>query len=288
MSDPSDSLAFPVSMSARAAAVMMSRRAALGAMLAGVAAGSSIARAESAVQTVTAKRLPSPTGRDPLSLAIAAAIRGQAAAEAMAGYSATLIKRERIGGTLIASEMRMKLRHDPLAVYLRFIEPHDGRQILYRENANDGKMLVRQTGLASFLGTMSVAPNDPLALKENRHAITEAGMANLAAKTAAQWSALATAAVPPMVKRYPNARFDDYECEAFEVTAGDRTTPLAKSRLFLDAATGLPVRAQRYERARAEGQPPVLVEDYAYLTLDLRSRLTAADFSPANPAYGFE
>ena len=259
----------------------VSRRGALAAI---AAAPALLLPAAAQTRTVTAKRQTrQPT--DPLSLAIAAARRGEAAARAMAGYSATLVKRERIGQTLLQSEMRIKLRHDPLAIYVQFVEPYEGRQILFREGLNDNNMLVRQTGLASLLGTMSVAPTSELALKENRHPITSAGMASLAAKTADQWTDAAASPQPPAVKRYPQAKFDQYVCEAFELNDATASDGVARSRLFLDRQTGLPIRAQRYERA---GDGLVLVEDYAYIGLDLRTELTARDFDPANPEYGFE
>ena len=202
-----------------------------------------------------------------------------------------MVKKERIGGDLLDSELVMTVRHEPFAVYVKYVDPNGGRQVLYRDGENDGQMLVRQTGLASFLGTMQVAPAGTLALKENRHPITKAGMANLAGGVADEWSELSSAAPDGMtVRRYPSAKFADFRCEAFEVSHEHPGPHVAfhRTRLFLDRATGLPVRVQRYGFPSAVGIDAPLVEDYAYFDLDLKTRLTDRDFDPANPSYGFE
>lgn len=271
-----------------------SRRAALAAIVAAPFGFARLASAEP--RTVTAKRVAASglkTAAGPMQAAIDAAARGERAAAALASYRTTLLKKEWIGGEVFESELRMKVRHNPFAVYLKYVEPHAGRQVLYRDGANAGQMLVRQTGLASLFGTMSVQPRSSLALKENRHPITSAGMQNLAANVATLWRDAARAEREPTVRRYPNARFAGYECEAFEVShAGPgQHAAFAKSRLFLDLSTGLPVRLQRFDFDLAAARPAAasrLVEDYAYVELDLRTKLTARDFDPANPAYGFE
>ena len=225
----------------------------------------------------------------PVTAAVRAAERGERAAKRLVGYSGTLLKRERINGTLLESEMKLVLQESPKKVYLKFIAPHEGRQVLYREGQNNGNMLVKQTGLAALLGTMSVDPHGSLALKESRHPITEAGLQNLATKVADGWqqAARATGASAAVVRRYPNAKFAGTDCEAFEVTHPQPGPGAAiyRTRLFLDQKTDLPVRVQRFDFPVASGKPAV-VEDYAYLDLDLTPP-AAIDLDPANPAYGF-
>ena len=218
----------------------------------------------------------------PLATAVGLAERGEAAASALAGYGAHLVKRESIAGELMRAELELKVRHQPFAVYLEYITPHEGRQVLYRSARADGKMLVRQTGLAAMLGTLPVSPTDPRALQENRHPVTSAGLQNLASRVADEWAKAARNGEPARVQRYPRARFADYTCTAVEVTHS-QPGPHARSyrtRLFLDQRTGLPVRLQRFDFPTA-GQEPPLLEDYAYTQLDLKTRLSDRDFQPA-------
>ena len=270
----------------------LSRRAAIRALLVAPLASAAVALAEP--QPRTASRIPSPARparpSGPVRVAIAAAERAEAVAAALPSYAATLLKRERIGGSLIDSELTMRFRTDPMAVYLKYVTPHDGRQVLYRRGQNNGLMLVRQTGLAALLGTMSVAPDSALALKENRHPITDAGLASLAGKTAAQWieASRAVGDAAAIVRRYPKATFGSYACEAYEVIH-PQPGPHAgvhKTRLFLDRETGLPVRVQRFDFPSVRDGEPVLLEDYAYLDVET-TPLPADAFDPQNSAYGF-
>ncbi len=50
---------------------------------------------------------------------------------------------------------------------------------VYRQGGNDGKVLARQTGLGSLMGTMRLDPNESLALEDSRHPITEIGLGKI-------------------------------------------------------------------------------------------------------------
>ena len=89
-------------------------------------------------------------------------------------YSCVLVKRERIDGRLMPREMMtVKVRHEqlegdrvvvPFSVYLRFSDPEEveGREVLYVEAQNDGKMIVRKGGRRLANLTLAVSPDSPL------------------------------------------------------------------------------------------------------------------------------
>jgi hypothetical protein len=57
-------------------------------------------------------------------------------------YSATLMKRERLGGKLSDAYQAIfvKIRHKPFSVYMCFLAPdsHKGNEVIYIEGKNDG------------------------------------------------------------------------------------------------------------------------------------------------------
>ncbi len=97
-------------------------------------------------------------------------------------YSCTLIKRERIDGTLQPAEyMFVKIRHEPFSVYTYFKSPENmkGQEALYVAGKNDGCLLGHGVGIKKVVGTISLKPDSMLAMRGNRYPITEIGVLNL-------------------------------------------------------------------------------------------------------------
>ena len=68
----------------------------------------------------------------------------------------------------------------PFAVYLKFLAPQAGKEVVYAEGHHENKVIAHSGGLARLLvPRLAVAPDHPLALADSRHAVTEAGVANL-------------------------------------------------------------------------------------------------------------
>jgi hypothetical protein len=108
----------------------------------------------------------------------------EARLETVEGYTATLRKQERINGTLGPEQtLAMKVRHNPFAVYFKFLAPHEGKEVVYAEGHHENKVIAHTGGVARFLvPRLAVPPTHPLVLADSRHAITEAGLANLTKK----------------------------------------------------------------------------------------------------------
>jgi hypothetical protein len=210
--------------------------------------------------------------------------------DAASAYTVTFKKQERIGGRLLPEQtMAMKVRQRPFAVYLKFLAPKAGKEVLYAEGHRKNKVLAHNGDWTRRLvPRLEVAPDSPTALADNRHPITEAGLSNLARKLVA----------------FRKLDLEDPEA----VTILDRTTgpdgrpllrsihlhehpnpsrPFARIEVLYDPATHFPVQISSYDwpQPGAAGEP--LVERYAYHGLVLDPPLTALDFDPANPAYEF-
>ena len=98
-------------------------------------------------------------------------------------YSCTLVKRERIDGTLGEHEyIFVKVRHQPFSVYTYFLGPArvKGQEAIYVDGSNDGSLLAHGNGIKHrLIGTVSLKPTSTLAMSGNRYPITEMGMRRL-------------------------------------------------------------------------------------------------------------
>jgi hypothetical protein len=97
-------------------------------------------------------------------------------AQEMKGYECTFSKKEVVGNELISQTMKMKVRHEPFSVYMYFMEPSEGREVIFVDGKNDNKLQVHETGLAALIGTLTLSPEDSRVMAENRYPITKAGL----------------------------------------------------------------------------------------------------------------
>jgi len=211
--------------------------------------------------------------------------------ERIESYTATFHRQERIGGKLgRAQTLEMKLRHRPFAVYLKFIEPDPGKEVVYADGHYDNKMIAHAGGLARrLLPRLALAPTSPLALTENRHPITDAGLLRLTRT----------------LVRFRELDLEDPEA----VTILDRTSgrngcsvyrslhthphrhsdrPFARVEVLYDPITLIPIEIKSFDWPEGASDEPLrMAEHYFYDNLRLTASLSDLDFDPANPAYAF-
>ncbi|QDT30892.1 DUF1571 domain-containing protein [Thalassoglobus polymorphus] len=203
-------------------------------------------------------------------------------------YTATFTKREMIGRNLTDAKMEMKYRHNPYSVYFKFISPSAGREAIYVAGENDGKMQAHEVGIAGLAGTLSLDVDGRLAMTDNRHPITMAGMHIMVSTLLEQW--LSDTKLSGMtVNFYPNAKIGKIECKAIETSHRSPSSgaKYAMSRLYVDASTNYPIRVQQYEFPRKNKKQPELVEDYLYTDIKTNVGLKDIDFSTSNSKYDF-
>jgi hypothetical protein len=212
--------------------------------------------------------------------------------EAMTDYSCTFVKRELIDGEMGEHQyLFLKVRHQPFSVYIYFMGPADvkGQEAIYVAGRNDGNILAHSTGLKDTLvGTLSLKPDSAMAMKGNRHPITQIGLLNLTKKTIAN-SERATQYSDCDVKYFPGAKINGRTCTCTQITLAQRRpeTPYKMTRIFVDDELGLPIRYETYGWTNdAKGQPQ-LEEEYTYLNLKFNNNFADADFDHKNPAYKF-
>lgn len=228
------------------------------------------------------------SGQHPLvpAIRIARECAGQVAA--LAGYSCIFAKKEVVDNHLVEQKMRLKIRHKPFSVYMYFEEPRAGREVIFVEGRNDNRLQVHETGLASLIGTLSLSPEDPRVMSENRHPITKAGILRTVEALIAIWeSELKYGEVS--VKYLQDAKIGELSCRVVESSHPQprRQFAFQKTRLWIDVRSGYPVRLQQFAFPRKPGTQGPVVEDYTFTELNTELKLTDRDFDVANPDYNF-
>ncbi len=222
--------------------------------------------------------------------ALRTALAAQDAVKALTDYDASFTKTELIGRKSLTTRMHLKVRHAPLSVYLKFIDPNAGREAIYVSGKNSNQVVVHTTGLAALVGTLSLDPTGSTAMEDNRYPITKAGMLSLVESVMGQWLAqVKQNATGISVNNYPNSKIGDQPCQTIETVLAQPmgTNLFQTTRLYIDAATKLPIRVQQYAFPDRRGQKPVLVEDYLYQNVRSNISLTDIDFDSKNPRYGY-
>lgn len=106
-------------------------------------------------------------------------------------YRATLVKQERVGGTLYPPEViQVSFREKPFSVLMDW---QDGarlaRKSLYVEGENSGRMLVLPAGWRAIVGVVAADTGDYRAKNHTRYPITEFGLLTGTQRTLKSWKA---------------------------------------------------------------------------------------------------
>ncbi len=100
----------------------------------------------------------------------------QRSSEALADvfdYRGTLVKRERFGDELIGQTMEFKFSR-PFKVYVKYVEPYPGREIIYIRGANRNKVRAHKGSVPDI--PVSLSPYGRISMRGNHHPITSFGL----------------------------------------------------------------------------------------------------------------
>lgn len=229
--------------------------------------------------------LPALTLRD----VIRFATESRPAIKEIKDYTALFTKTESVNGRMITQVMEMKFRTKPFSVYMLFKSGEtQGRQALYVEGRNNNNLVVKETGFKAIAGAIPLRLTDPRVQAENRHPITQIGIANLLETTITDWEHDSRVEGDEVdVQFFPNARLDGIPCQAIQVKHNKKLSELKyhMNRIYFDKETKLPLRGERFGWPKHPGEKPPLLEDYKYSSLKTNVKLTDADFDPLR--YGF-
>jgi hypothetical protein len=215
-------------------------------------------------------------------------------------YTATLLKRERIGGTLGGeSEMELKVINPsaakdasvavPMHVYLKFNSPASskGREVIWIEGVNNNQLIAHEGGFKNFL-RMNLDPEGTIAMMGNRYPITGIGMIRLVEKLIEKGTRDRELG-PCLVQIIDNEKIGDRTCRLIQVThpKQEKGMDFHIAQIFFDAERMIPLRYAAFGWPKREGEQPPLEEEYTYLNVKLNVGLTAEDFNPDNPNYKY-
>ncbi len=205
-------------------------------------------------------------------------------------YSCTFYKRERHNGVLSSTHvMQLKARTNPLSFYVKCVNPRAGREAIWIKGKNSGKVVAHDAGFVKVLaGTMHLDPKGGVAMEDNRHPITEAGLGNMIDTVRHRWD-LELKPGMTRVEFHPGMKVGDRGCTMIETThtLHDGSFIFHRVRLYIDDKLGLPIRLEGYDWPKHFGVEPELVEEYTYANLRINPGLTDRDFDPANPSYSY-
>ncbi len=205
-------------------------------------------------------------------------------------YTCTFHKRERINGRLTTPHvMAFKSRLAPKSFYFKFQHPKTGREAIFVAGRNSNKVVAHDVGLGKFLaGTLHLDPLGSMAMEDNRHPITEAGLGNLIENVYRRWNA-ELKPEESLLKFHPSMQVGTRVCTMIESVHPQKSPKYLfhMVRLYIDHENGLPIRFEAYDWPRSKGVVPELMEEYTYLDLKLNVGLTDMDFDPANAGYAY-
>jgi hypothetical protein len=207
-------------------------------------------------------------------------------------YTATFRKQERVRGKLHPLQtIAMKVRNEPFAVYLKFLAPKKGKEVLFGIGLHDGKVIAHNGDWTRrLIPRLAVAPTDPIALADTRHPITDAGIVSLTRRLIAFRKLDLTDTDAETVLDFiedDQGRRRPRSIHTHTVQNAER--PFIRVEVLYDPATFIPCKITSYDwPAPGEADEPLnLAESYEYDDLDLNANLNDRDFDLTNPDYEF-
>jgi outer membrane lipoprotein-sorting protein len=199
-------------------------------------------------------------------------------------YTATFYKQERVKGTLLPVETILLKFRKPFSVYLRWTAgDFAGREVLFVRGWNDDKVRAHQGSFPDV--TVNLQPDAALAMRGNRHPITDLGFGEVIDK-------VVRGARLSELRPQDNVVYVDHgESTVYGVRARciESIAPVKKfspyyahrAKICIDQKTKMPVRITIWD------DEDKLVEDYGFENIRLNVGLTDLDFDPANSNYNF-
>lgn len=212
-------------------------------------------------------------------------------------YTVQFNKHERINGDMTDLQtIDLKVRHRPsFSVYMKWQNGDKGRQLLYNEDYEDKKMVVKLGGIKGrILPGIKLEPLGPEAMAAARYPVTEAGILGMVKQIIMHRQNDIKHGHGVTCVRLPNQVLDERDCYCFrfEYQSPEFNAQYRKSQLLIDSRYHIPLQVVNHTWAKdAEGLTPdqldelTLIEDYSFSRVDFGRELVAEEFSRENKAY---
>jgi len=205
--------------------------------------------------------------------------------------SAVFQKLERIDGELQAlNVMDLKVRREPLGIYLRWHEPYRGREIVWQQGRDNDQVLVHAGGWRrKIVPLLRVDPNSEQAREYSRRPVTQIGLWNFNRRMQS-YVDLGCKNPDVEVTMTQNVRLTDRACYQFTFVHPQPFDSLEFHRvnIYVDKTLRVPVGCELFAFPSEDApEVPILEESYAFGHLQLGVGLSDIDFSITNPEYEF-
>jgi len=246
-----------------------------------------LSAADDAAEATTAVK-PSIDATHPLYRPLEMAYRSRAAVKALGDYEAVFSKQEFLDRKLRSTTMKLKLREEPFSVYLMFVNPNAGREVIFVQGRNNNQLLVHETGVKALVGTVKLDPKSRDAMAENKYPVTMIGMKHMLDRIIEQWEHEGKFA-ETAVQYYPEAKLGDVACTVIETKHPQPRDDFKfhMTRLYIETKTQFPVRVEQYAFPGKRDKEAPLVEEYTYSQIKADAGLKDKDFDHMNPSYAF-
>ena len=223
--------------------------------------------------------------------------RGRTFLNTIPAYTAEFHKQEVVRGELLGEQtIYMKCRHKPFSVYLLWMTGDTGREVIYIDGANRGKMIAHDGGWKARIPAFHLSIDSSLAMRDARYPVTTAGLLGL-------------------IEIMDGVHQNDLRCQNFESCELDLNQPFdgrscdvfitkyrsaidspvyRKSITWIDREWNVPLHSQHFEWpssrisvAEAKLDEATLIESYSFTDIALEPQLSDRDFDRANPDYRF-
>ena len=208
----------------------------------------------------------------------------QHAYEKVDGYTCIFLKQERVDGELLPQETILLKFRKPFSIYMKWIEePNKGQEVLYRRGWNDGDLRAHPGSFPDI--TVNLDPTGGLAMRGNRHPVTEAGIGYTIRIVADIVERAATHQEDSV--RFYNRGITEVKgrtarCfEAVMPPADDSPYYAHRAVICIDQKLDLPSHVRIFDKSNT------LIEEYFYIDIRINPGLADEDFSPENPDYNF-
>ncbi len=211
------------------------------------------------------------------------------------GYSATMRRQERLGGKLGPEQrLQIKVRHQPFSIYLRFDEPWNGKEVLFVSGEHEGQLIAHEGDWRGRLfPRLKFDPNGPVVMSQNRHPITDAGIANLTERLLNYRKIdIGDPHAETILDRVTDEDGTVWYRSVHRHDQNDGVRLFALVKVLYDPVLNLPMQIWNYEWPES-GTGPYnedalkLAERYHFDEIDFDSTVTALDFDLDNPRYEF-
>lgn len=234
------------------------------------------------------------TNRYAILFAISQLQRGIEKISTYDSYSVVFERLERINGEMQdQQEIELKMRHSPFSVYMKWRTGDRGRQLLYSEKDNEGRMLVKLGGLKGrFLPTIKLEPSGDMAMAETRYPVTQAGIVNLARVIILNREKDLKLNRMPSCTITEGVKYNERPCYQIVVEheSAEDSPVYRKVITIMDEELSIPVFVQNYTwptENTVNVEEETLIECYSFKELKLKEQLADVTWKKSNPRYRF-